>query len=180
MTAPVVVIGVGNPWRGDDGVGAAVAREVAERLGRLDPPRPGSGPRAAVEVVEVDGEPARLLELWAGRDLAVVVDAVVSGATPGTLHRGGGDLGPAPGRAGVGGSHAVGIADAVALGRALGRLPTRLVTVGVEGASFAHGAGLALDPRVAAAVPAAADVVVAEVTGAAGVAAAGGGDGSCA
>jgi hydrogenase maturation protease len=179
MTAPVVVIGVGNPWRGDDGVGVAVAREVADRLRRLTATGPGAEPRAVVEVAEVDGEPARLLELWAGRDLAVVVDAVVSGAAPGTLHVGGPDLGPAPGRARVGGSHAVGIADAVALGRALGRLPTRLVTVGVEGAGFDHGGDLDLDPRVAAAVPEAADVVVTEVTAAAGVAAAGGGDGSC-
>ncbi len=170
MSAPVVVIGVGNPWRGDDGVGAAVAREVAARLGRRDP-------RPEVEVVEVDGEPARLVELWADRDLAVVVDAVVSGAAPGTVlrgdatHRGGPDLGPAPTRSRVGGSHAVGIADAVALGRALGRLPARLVAVGVEAAGFGHVADLALDPRVAAAVPDAADLVVAEVLG---------GDGSCA
>jgi hydrogenase maturation protease len=157
VSAPVVVIGVGNPWRGDDGVGAAVARAVAARLGRCDP-------RPEVDVVEVDGEPARLLELWADRGLAVVVDAVVSGAAPGTVHRGA-VLGLAPSRAAAGGSHAVGIADAVALGRALGRMPARLVTVGVEGAGFDHVDHLTLDPRVAAAVPEAAELVVREVLG---------------
>ena len=161
-----VVLGVGNPWRGDDGVGAAVARAVAERLDRLD--GPGGTCSAGVEVVEVDGEPARLVEAWAGRPLAVVVDAVVSGAEPGTVHRvvvvgegaSGGDLGTAPA---TGGSHALGAGEAVRLGRALDRLPRRLVVLGVEGSAFDHTADVALQPAVAAAVATVVDAVLAEL-----------------
>ncbi|GGO16682.1 hypothetical protein GCM10010116_33670 [Microbispora rosea subsp. aerata] len=49
-----------------------------------------------------------------------------------------------------GASHALGLADAVALGRALGRLPGELLVVGVEGADFTPGAPMT--PPVLAAV----------------------------
>lgn len=147
MTGPVV-IGVGNPWRGDDGVGIAVVRAVAAALG------PGDGP---VEVRELDGEPARLLEVWRDRPLAVVVDAVRTGAPPGTVLPAVPDVhGPA-----AGGSHALGLADALRLGGALGRLPDRLEVVGVEGARFDPGDELDLSAPVAAAVPEARDLVLA-------------------
>jgi len=64
VTTDAVVIGIGNPFRNDDGIGPAAAAQI-EGL-RL----PG------VRVVMSDGEPAGLLEAWAGADLAVVVDAI--------------------------------------------------------------------------------------------------------
>ncbi len=156
-TAPsVVVIGVGNLWRGDDGVGLAVGRAVASRLTGYD-----------VESAEVDGEPGRLLELWSGRRLAIVVDAARGGGPPGTVHRvdlaadGLGALGRSSRH---GGSHALGIADAVRLAEALDRLPDRLVAIGIEGASFTHTDGLDLDRRVADAVAPAVELVVDLVT----------------
>jgi hydrogenase maturation protease len=155
-----VVIGIGNTWRGDDGAGPAVAAAVRRR----------TGDRLAV--LELDGEAARLVDAWDGAELAVVVDAVRTGAAPGTLHRR--DplaAGPALGRAGPGGtgagppasSHGLGVQEAVALGGALGRLPGRLVVIGVEGARFGHGDPL--DPAVAAAVEPAARLVVDLVDG---------------
>ena len=62
--APVVVIGVGNEFRRDDGAGPA----VVARLRDLAPP--------GVRLVITDGEPTRLIDAWAGAALAVVVDAV--------------------------------------------------------------------------------------------------------
>ncbi len=59
-----VVIGVGNPFRRDDGIGPAAAAEIERQH------LPG------VRVVISDGEPAGLLEAWAGVDLAIVVDAI--------------------------------------------------------------------------------------------------------
>ncbi|MDP2774773.1 MAG: hydrogenase maturation protease [Nocardioides sp.] len=153
MTGPMV-IGLGSPDRGDDTVGAAVARVVATRL---------------PEVTVVDHEdPTSLLDLWAGHDPVVVVDAVRSGAQAGTVHWL--ETGPAlpPVSTGTwrhtghGGTHAVGLAEMVELGRALGRLPTHLVVVGIEAERFEHGAPLT--PRVAAAVPVAAARVCAAVT----------------
>jgi hydrogenase maturation protease len=155
MTGGPLVVGRGSPDRGDDAVGAVVARQVASRL-------PG------VTVVDHE-DPTSLLDLWAGHDPVVVVDAVRSGAEPGTVHRLETGAGGAPvtetawARTGHGGTHAVGLAEMVELGRALGRLPLRLVVVGVEAEGFEHGAPLT--DRVAAAVPAAVEEVAAHVPG---------------
>ena len=58
---------------------------------------------------------------------------------------------------GRGGTHALGLAAVVELARALGRLPERVVVVGVEAERFDHG--VPLSPAVAAAVTPAADAV---------------------
>lgn len=157
MTA--LVVGLGRADRGDDAVGAYVARAVAAR--RL----PG------VEVRETE-EPADLMDAWVGHDPAVVVDAVRSGAPPGTVHvldAGTATVGLSPAAwaaTGRGGTHALGLAAVVGLARSLGRVPERLVVVGVEAEQFDHGARLS-DP-VAAAIPAAVLRVVDAVAAARG------------
>jgi hydrogenase maturation protease len=150
VTAPAVVIAIGNRYRSDDGVGV-VALEELRRLAH------------AARVVEHDGEPSRLLDLWAGTDLAIVIDACRSGASPGTVH----DLDaiashvPA-GRAAVSG-HGVGLAEAIGLARALGRLPPRLRIVAVEARDL--GPGTDLSPAVQAAVPTVVRTVLAHLDG---------------
>ncbi len=128
-----VVIGVGNPYRRDDGVGPAVAARVAETL---DPARhPG------VRVCEHDGEPAGLLERWDGARIAVVVDAVRTGARPGTVHRVA--VGDTPqATAASSSSHGLGLGDAVELARTLGRMPPALVIYGIEPGDAGAGRGL--------------------------------------
>ena len=149
MTTSVVVIGVGNPWRRDDGVGWAVADAARRRL------------RPAVTVVESDGEASRLLDAWADHDLAVVVDAVCSGATPGTIHVWDTDA-AMPRSARPAGTHALGLSEAIALGRALERLPARLVVVGVEASETVAGHGLS--PAVAGAVDRVVDAIASAVS----------------
>ena len=130
------MIGVGNAYRCDDGVGPA----VAERLrGRRE-----------VEVATCEQEPSRLLDAWAGAGLALVVDAVASGAAPGTVHRFDASERAVPAGVFRGSTHALGVGEAIELARALGRLPGRVLVYGVEGAEF--GAGEGLSPAVAAAV----------------------------
>ena len=155
MSAPVVVIGLGNPWRGDDGVGWAVIDELEAHA--------SDHATSAVDLVRTDGEAARLIECWDGRALAVVVDAVVTGAAPGTIIRL--DAAAVPAGGAPVGSHSLGLDHAVALGRALGRLPGRVVVVGVEGTAFA--AGSPLSAPVAAALPdavAAVEALISEVS----------------
>jgi hydrogenase maturation protease len=147
MTDTAVVIGIGNSFRRDDGVGLAVADRIAER--RL----PG------VRVVPATGEPAALLEAWAGVARAVVVDAAAGEeSTPGRVRRwSGDDLAAATAVS----SHALGLAQTTALGRALGRMPAELVVFTVDIADTAHGVGLT--PAIAAAVPTVIDAVLAEL-----------------
>ena len=148
-SARVVVIGIGNEFRRDDGAGPAVVRAASRLLPET------------VEVIELDGEPARLMEAWTGADVAYVVDAARAGATPGSVHRFDATCAGLPAWAARGGTHALGVGAAVDLARALDRLPPRLVVYGVEGARFDEGDGLT--PEVQAAVGIAAARLVAEV-----------------
>jgi hydrogenase maturation protease len=147
----IVVIGVGNDFRRDDAAGLEVARRVQ------------AAAPTGVRVVEHDGEPAGLLDVWDGADVAYVVDAVRGTAGPGAVHRVEVGSDPLRHRQGRDSTHALSLGEAVALGRVLDRLPGRLVLVGVEGGDFAAGQGLGLE--VAAAVGAVADEIVREVGG---------------
>jgi hydrogenase maturation protease len=134
----VVVIGVGNTFRGDDGVGLAAVDRLATEV------------PDGVTVVPCEQEPSRLLDAWHGAWAAVIVDAVASGAEPGTLRRFDRSTDAVPAKVFRSSTHAFGIGDAIELGRALGRLPERVVVYGVEGAAFGSGAGLS--PAVDAAL----------------------------
>lgn len=150
----VAVIGIGNDFRGDDAVGLVVARSVRERAPH------------SVTVHESHGDGTALLDLWAGAGRVIVVDAMRSGCSPGTVVRFDGlDEGhwPNGSRGALASSHALGVLEAIELGRILGLLPASLVVYGVEGASFDMGAPLS--PQVAATVPAIVDQIVAEVAG---------------
>ena len=135
---PVVVIGVGNEFRRDDGAGLAVVTSLRDRV----PP--------GVELVLTDGEPTRLIEAWTGAALAVVVDAVrAEPPQPGRVHRFVLDR-PRSGVARTASSHGFGFDDAIALALALDRMPGRLIVHAIEAADLAQGTGLT--PAVAAAV----------------------------
>ncbi|HEY5109058.1 MAG TPA: hydrogenase maturation protease [Acidimicrobiales bacterium] len=165
----VVVAGFGSEYRRDDGAGILVAEDLAARLGVRD-----VGP-----VVD----PLDLLGRWDDADLAVVVDALRSGADPGTLRTieltvpaspaGSGPAEGDRGRPGAGdghgpedllrgsavtSTHGIGLAGVFRLARAVGHAPARVVVVGIEGSDFGQGTGLS--PAVAAAVPRAVETVL--------------------
>lgn len=144
----IVVIGVGNEFRRDDGAGPAVIRRLLMRVPRH------------VELITTDGEAARLIEAWSGAALAIVVDAVRAVPPhPGRLHRLA--LDPAPARIGPASSHGLGLGEAIALAAALGRMPGRLVVHAVEAGDLSQGTGLSR--AVAAAVDALADAVMRDI-----------------
>jgi hydrogenase maturation protease len=138
----IIVIGIGNPDRGDDAAGRAVARWLHGKL----PP--------AVEIVEHDGEASTLLARLEGAATAYLIDACASGASAGTIRRFDAGSAPLPQGAFNGGfnisTHGLGLAEAVELARAFGQLPDRCIVYAIEAASFEPGAPLS--PPVAAAV----------------------------
>jgi hydrogenase maturation protease len=144
----IVVVGVGNAFRGDDAVGLDVAERVRERA-------------EDVEVVTSQLEPTRLLDAWEGADAVLIVDAVASGAEPGTLHRYDASERAVPSAVFRSSTHAFSIGDTLELARALGRLPRRVLVYGVEAAGFV--AGEAVSPAVRAAVEPAAEAMLADV-----------------
>lgn len=76
MAESVLVVGFGNPLMGDDGVGPA----VLERLPRLGVP-------PHVRLVDGGTDASRLVDLWQGEPRVVLVDTLVRGFPPGTIHR---------------------------------------------------------------------------------------------
>jgi len=145
-----VLVGVGNAYRSDDGVGLVVAERVRLRV------------PAGVEVTLCEQEASRVLDAFEGADAAVIVDAVASGAEPGELHRFDAAATPVPARAFGSSTHAFGVGEAIELARALGKLPPAVVVIGVEGKEFAAGEGLS-EP-VEAAVEPAAEAVLRELS----------------
>jgi hydrogenase maturation protease len=132
------IVGVGNPWRGDDAAGLVVARRLEGTL----PP--------GVAALERAGEPTGLLDAWDGADAVWLVDAVSSGVPAGTVHRLDASEHELPAHLFRTSTHQLGLAEIVELGRALGRLPRQLVVYGVEGGSFEAGARLTPEVELAA------------------------------
>jgi hydrogenase maturation protease len=135
-----VVIGLGNSFRRDDGVGPAVVAAV-DAMGL-----PGVRMACAAEMTD-------LLDVWDSAALAVVVDAAV-GQDPGSVLRC--ELADLTDEKPLS-SHGFSLTQTYDLARALGRAPSRLVVVSVGVADTGHGVGLS--PAVQAALPEAARVV---------------------
>jgi hydrogenase maturation protease len=101
-------------------------------------------------VIEHSGEATALLAEIDGAAAVFAVDACASGAPPGAVHRFDANAAPLPDLSFGLSTHGFGLAAAIELVRALGRLPPRCVVYAIEGASFEAGAPLS--PAVGASV----------------------------
>jgi hydrogenase maturation protease len=125
-----LVIGVGNPLKGDDGAGRAVARRLR---GRND---------CVFEVRECEGEATSLMSAWTRFDDVVLVDACRGAGAPGSIHRIGPDEVERVATLQHSSTHSLGVAAAIGLSRALGTLPRRLVIYAIEARHSCDGAQL--------------------------------------
>jgi hydrogenase maturation protease len=137
-----LVLGLGNPLITDDRVGLLVSEELKGLLAD----RPG------IDVSEDHWGGLRLMEQMVGYDRVVVIDAIVTGAPPGTIHH----LGPMdiPTQRSAS-SHDMNLPTALAFGRQAGlKLPEdqNILLVGIEVEDILNF-GEACTPAVAAAVP---------------------------
>ena len=123
----VLVIGIGNEYRSDDGIGLVVARKIRERS------------IASVVVKEESGEGASLMEAWQGYESIILIDAVSSGKTPGTIVKIDAREKKVPANFFFHSTHAFSIAEAIELARAMKTLPPRLFVYGIEGKNFSSG-----------------------------------------
>lgn len=133
-----LVIGIGNPYRQDDGAGVAVVRRLRKRL-----PPGGQG-------VECPDDLTRLIHLWQGFERVILVDAMSSGQEAGTVNRFELSEHPLPAGARFSSTHVLSLGEVIALARTLNQLPPRLVLYGIEGKRFGEGEGLS--PEVEKAV----------------------------
>jgi hydrogenase maturation protease len=123
------IVGIGS-HNGDDRIGwdAVAALETSGLPGRYPP--------GMVDVCRCE-QPAGLLALLRGIDAAILVDALRSGAAPGTLRRL--DAHALEGEADQVSSHGLSVAEYLALGRVLGMLPPFLVVYGIEAGQMLAG-----------------------------------------
>ncbi|MEK9629472.1 MAG: hydrogenase maturation protease [Nitrospinota bacterium] len=133
----ILVIGVGNLYRCDDAVGIHIARNLSTR-------KTGN-----FQVIEQSGEGTSLMESWKNNDCVFIIDAVSSGASPGTIHRLDA-TNPIPSKFFSCSTHNFGVAEAIELGRTLNQLPKHLHLYGIEGKVFEPGE--ILSPELSSAV----------------------------
>ncbi len=116
---PVRVLCIGSPQEPDN-LGFLIGHTL---IGHFNPDQ--------VEVLALDRPGPRLIEHMRGADTVILVDAVKSGASPGTLHN-------LEGHALDGlvahhtSSHGFGLAETLALAEKMGELPAHLKFVGLE------------------------------------------------
>lgn len=120
MTSDPLIIGIGNPDRGDDAAGILVTRALTGHRTKELP------------------DCTTLIDVWEGERNVVVVDAMRSGRRPGTVGRFDAGETQLPAKS-FSSTHSFGLAEAVELGRILNRLPDSLVIYGIELGHVAAG-----------------------------------------
>jgi hydrogenase maturation protease len=129
-----ILIGIGNPFRRDDGIGVHIVRELKKRLaGEND---------EMIDILECSGEGVDLISNWEGYQNVYLFDAVMSHEKPGKVHYLQAAAQHIPSDFFKYSSHAFSLAEAVELARVLDQLPPQLIVYGVEGEDFSHGEGL--------------------------------------
>jgi hydrogenase maturation protease len=118
------MIGCGTALRGDDEAGLLVARQL--KLWGLD-------------AWEHNRDSLDLIESWQPGESIILIDAMYSGAPPGTIMVLEGWQAEATADAWRYSTHTIGISQALELARLMGRLPARLILYGIEGRRFEIG-----------------------------------------
>jgi hydrogenase maturation protease len=138
LPKPKLVIGIGNPFRSDDAVGL----KVAQRL------QPYSGDR--LKVIEIASDPLNLWDQWQHYDDVRLIDAIPLKKQPGRVHQFDAARKSLPTGLFQSSTHNLGVAEAIELARALGKLPRQFMVYGIEGKNFNFGQ--TLSPEMDAAI----------------------------
>jgi len=151
----IAVIGIGQSLRGDDAAGLEAVRVWQTKYS-------SSTDGSFVVVHQTENPGLGLLNLLGGVDVAILVDAVQSGAEPGTLHR----INESAIDSFANGSdsaHGFGVGETLVLGRSVdpASLPDAIVVIGIEVGQT--DIGKALSPEVEAVLPEAAILIEEEI-----------------
>lgn len=150
MSMKTIIIGLGNPILGDDGIGWRVAQEVKEQL----PP----GFPHTIEFLSLGG--ISLMEYLVGYERAILIDAIASDREPGSIILS--DLSEmlAYSAFHTTSTHDTSLQNAIKLGKAMGAaLPERVIVVGIT-ANHVYDFSEELSLPVAGAVSRAAQIVI--------------------
>ena len=153
-----IVIGLGNPILGDDGVGWKVAEEVKKQLSSLPAPPTGAGSEVDVEFLSLGG--ISLMEQLIGYERAVLIDAIASDREPGTIFTSKLSELPDVSVLHIASVHDTSLQNALKLGKDMGAdLPEQVIVVGIA-TDQVYDFGEELSQPVAGAVSKAAQIVI--------------------
>lgn len=126
----VLVVGAGRNEHGDEGIGCAVVSRLAGMQLK------------GVETCCQDRGISNLAERWTGYEAVYLIEAMRTGAAPGSVQRFDGHTALLPDGFGLDRKQTLFLRRAIELSRGLGTLPDHLVLFGVEIAQRAVGGGL--------------------------------------
>jgi len=126
----IVIIGIGNQLRCDDGIGLILIERLKKRYLKN------------VECTESSGDIGELMEKWRGVNAVIIIDAVRSGSSPGSIIRLDAVSEKLCGEWFPYSTHNYNLADAIELGKFYGNLPPFAVIYGIEGKNFDYGTEL--------------------------------------
>jgi hydrogenase maturation protease len=150
MSPQVLVLGIGNPLRGDDGIGPRVIKALNRR-----------GLPEGATALDAGTGGLDLLQILGGWERAVIVDASDIGREPGQFVRFTPDEARFVGSEDMTSLHNAGLAEVLALADAVGQPLPELVIFGVQPGKIDWGEGLS--PTVEAALPSLAYAVLEEI-----------------
>ena len=129
--AKTLIVGLGNPLLGDDGVGWRVAEEVERRLPKSVQTSEVSGP-VEIDCLSLGG--LSLMERMIGYDRVILIDSIETGQRPtGSVRRFALDELPDPTAGHSASAHDTSLLTALQMGRAMGvALPDRVIVVAIE------------------------------------------------
>jgi hydrogenase maturation protease len=154
-----IVIGLGNPILGDDGVGWHVAEEVKHKLSSPPPPHlEVDGDRVDVDCYSLGG--ISLMEHLIGYERVILIDALISEDDPGSITVTKLNELPDYSAFHITSIHDTSLQNAIKLGKSLGaKLPDDVTVVGIS-AKHVYDFSEELSPSVSKSVSKATDIVI--------------------
>jgi hydrogenase maturation protease len=134
----IIVVGIGNPYRGDDAAGWAVIDGLMETAG------------SAIKLVKERGDIAELIEIFDHHKTVYLVDACQSGAPVGTWQRIDAHNQPIMDENPQTSTHGFSVSQAISLAKNLDQLPNKLILYLINGENYSVSE--ALSPSVAKSV----------------------------
>lgn len=141
MKTKILIAGIGNSFRSDDKAGLLVCDLVSDAL-------TGTPFKALIDIKQLSGEGAELMDEWQGYDAVYVADASQIFGNPGKVTRIDASTTPLQSDYFHYSSHNFSLAEAVELARHLDKLPQKLVVFAIEGQNFGFGVELSYEVQV--------------------------------